>query len=94
MIYLGLVLFLLTIIINGAARLLISSQPTGEGPLKPMRLAWRNTLVNTVMLSLTAVCTFITVSHALFLILGISDLWNGGKSLNLDFFTQLPKSTR
>jgi phosphate transport system permease protein len=54
-----------------------------------MRLAWRNTL-NTVMLSLTAVCTFITVA-ALFLILGYL-LWNGGKSLNLDFFTQLPKS--
>ena len=41
-----------------------------------MRLAWRNTL-NTVMLSLTAVCTFITVA-ALFLILGYL-LWNGGK---------------
>jgi phosphate transport system permease protein len=52
-----------------------------------MRLAWRN-FVNKLMLSLTAVCTFLTVS-TLFLILGYL-IWNGGKSLNLDFFTHLP----
>lgn len=54
-----------------------------------MRLAWRNFL-NKFMLSLTAVCTLITVA-TLFLILGYL-VYNGGKSLNLDFFTQLPKS--
>ncbi len=53
-----------------------------------MRLAWRN-FVNKLMLSLTGVCTFITVSM-LFLILGYL-IWNGGKSLNFAFFTQLPK---
>jgi phosphate transport system permease protein len=52
------------------------------------RLAWRN-LVNNVMLSLTAVCTFLTVSM-LFLILGYL-IYNGGKSLDWNFFTQLPK---
>ena len=54
-----------------------------------MRLAWRNFL-NKFMLSLTAVCTVITIA-ILFLILGYL-VWNGGKSLNWDFFTQLPKS--
>jgi phosphate transport system permease protein len=52
------------------------------------RLAWRN-FVNNVMLSLTAVCTFLTVS-TLFLILGYL-VYNGGKSLDWAFFTQLPK---
>jgi phosphate transport system permease protein len=52
------------------------------------RLAWRN-FVNNVMLSLTAVCTFLTVS-TLFLILGYL-VYNGGKSLDWNFFTQLPK---
>jgi phosphate transport system permease protein len=52
------------------------------------RLAWRN-LVNNVMLSLTAVCTLLTVS-TLFLILGYL-VYNGGKSLDWNFFTQLPK---
>jgi len=41
------------------------------------------------MLSLTAICTFLTVS-TLFLILGYL-IWNGGKSLDWNFFTQLPK---
>ena len=54
-----------------------------------MRLAWRNFL-NNFMLSLTAVCTVITVA-TLFLILGYL-IYNGGKSLSWDFFTQLPKS--
>ncbi len=53
------------------------------------RLTWRN-FVNKFMLSLTAVCTFLTVA-TLFLILGYL-IWNGGKSLNWAFFTQLPKS--
>jgi phosphate transport system permease protein len=53
-----------------------------------MRLAWRKFL-NNLMLSLTGVCTFITVSM-LFLILAYL-IWNGGKSLNFAFFTQLPK---
>jgi phosphate transport system permease protein len=49
---------------------------------------WRN-LVNTFMFGVTAACALATVC-VLFWILGFL-LWNGGKSLNLDFFTQLPK---
>jgi len=54
-----------------------------------MRLRRRKT-VNAVMLSATLICTVITVS-ALFLILGYL-IWNGGKSLDLNFFTKLPRS--
>jgi len=50
-------------------------------------LAWRNG-VNTVMLSLTGVFTVFTVS-TLFVILGYL-LFNGGKSLDWNFFTKLP----
>jgi phosphate transport system permease protein len=49
---------------------------------------WRN-LVNAFMFGLTAACALATVC-VLFWILGFL-LWNGGKSLNLAFFTQLPK---
>jgi phosphate transport system permease protein len=52
------------------------------------RLIWRKAL-NAVMLSLTGIAAFGVVS-ILFLILGYL-IWNGGRSLNLDFFTQLPK---
>jgi phosphate transport system permease protein len=52
------------------------------------RLIWRKSL-NAVMLSLTGVAAFGVVS-ILFLILGYL-IWNGGRSLNWDFFTQLPK---
>ena len=45
--------------------------------------------LNVVMLTLTGVAAFAVVS-VLFLILGYL-VWNGGKSLNWDFFTQLPK---
>jgi phosphate transport system permease protein len=53
------------------------------------RKSWRN-FVNGVMLSLTGVCTLLTVS-SLFLILGYL-VWNGGKSVDWNFFTQLPLS--
>jgi len=49
---------------------------------------WRK-FVNGLMFSLTALCALAAVS-ALFWILGFL-LWNGGKALNLDFFTHLPK---
>jgi|SRR5579871_226204 len=52
-----------------------------------LRLRWRK-LVNSIMLGLTGVCTLITVS-ALFLILGYL-IYNGGKSLDWNFFTKLP----
>lgn len=52
-----------------------------------MRLAWRKTL-NYVMLGLTGVCTFITVS-ALFVILGYL-VFNGITSFDWNFFTKLP----
>lgn len=55
-----------------------------------MRLRWRK-LINAVMLSSSGVCALIAVS-ALFVILAFL-LYNGGKSLDWNFFTQLPKAT-
>jgi phosphate transport system permease protein len=52
------------------------------------RLLWRKA-VNNVMLTLTGVAALGVVS-VLFVILGYL-IWNGGASLNLNFFTQLPK---
>jgi phosphate transport system permease protein len=56
--------------------------------LSDIRLIWRKFL-NVVMLTLTGVACFAVVT-VLFMILGYL-IWNGGKSLNWDFFTQLPK---
>jgi len=53
-----------------------------------LRLAWRKGL-NIAMLSLTGVAAFLVVT-ILFLILGFL-IYNGAKSLNWAFFTQLPK---
>jgi phosphate transport system permease protein len=53
------------------------------------RLAWRRA-VNGIMLSLTGVCAVLTVS-TLFVILGYL-LYNGGKSLDWNFFVKLPAS--
>lgn len=53
-----------------------------------LKLIWRKSL-NVLMLTLTGVAALLVVS-VLFLILGCL-LWNGGKSLNWAFFTQLPK---
>jgi len=50
----------------------------------------RRNALNNVMLTLTGVCTLITVS-VLFVILGFL-VWNGFRSLNWDFFTKLPLS--
>ena len=47
--------------------------------------------LNNVMLTLTGVCALVTVS-TLFVILAYL-VYNGGKSVDLDFFTQLPRST-
>ena len=52
------------------------------------RITWRKSL-NYVMLSLTGIAALGVVS-ILFFILGYL-IWNGGKSLNWSFFTQLPK---
>lgn len=52
-------------------------------------ISFRRHLINAVMLSLTGVCTLLVIS-ILFFILGYL-LWHGGRSLNLDFFTKLPK---
>ena len=49
----------------------------------------RRKIVNAVMLSLSGLCTVIVVG-LLFFILGYL-LWHGGRSLNFDFFTKLPK---
>jgi phosphate transport system permease protein len=53
-------------------------------------LAYRK-FVNKVMLTLTAVCTFLTVS-TLFIILGYL-VFNGATSIDWAFLTQLPKPT-
>lgn len=53
-----------------------------------LRLIWRKS-VNVVALTLTGVAALAVVS-ILFLILGYL-IYNGGKSLNWDFFTKLPK---
>ena len=52
------------------------------------RRMWRKA-VNAVMLSLTGVCALLAVS-VLFFILGYL-VWHGGKALNWDFLTKLPK---
>ncbi len=54
-----------------------------------MEISSGRRVVNNVMLSLTAVCTLVVVS-VLFFILGYL-LYHGVSSLNLAFFTQLPK---
>jgi phosphate transport system permease protein len=56
--------------------------------MSTVRILWRKSL-NFVMLTLTGVAAFAVVS-VLFLILGYL-IWNGGTSLNWNFFTQLPK---
>lgn len=53
-----------------------------------LRLIWRKS-INGVMLTITGIAAFAVVS-VLFLILGYL-IYNGGKSLNWAFFTQLPK---
>jgi phosphate transport system permease protein len=52
------------------------------------RLRWRK-LVSNFMLAMTGVCAFVSVM-VLFFILGYL-LFNGGTSINWDFFTKLPK---
>src|SRR5258708_24909256 len=54
------------------------------------RTVHRN-IVNNVMLTLTGVCTVLTVS-ILFLILGFL-VWNGWSSLDVNFFVRLPLPT-
>ena len=49
---------------------------------------FRRNAVNNVMLTLSGVCAFLTVS-TLFVILGYL-VYNGGKSVNLEFFYKLP----
>jgi phosphate transport system permease protein len=56
--------------------------------MSTVRILWRKSL-NFVMLTLTGIAAFAVVS-VLFLILGYL-IWNGGTSLNWNFFTQLPK---
>jgi phosphate transport system permease protein len=51
-------------------------------------LSRRRKIINAVMLSLTGVCTLMTISILLF-ILGYL-FWNGARSLSWNFFTQLP----
>jgi phosphate transport system permease protein len=55
-----------------------------------MDLLARRNIVNKVMLTVTGICTVITVS-VLFLILGYLVV-NGWRSLDLNFFTKLPLS--
>ncbi len=70
LIELGLVLFLMTFILNGLARILIAGDRARRRPsvMSRVRLIWRKSL-NVVMLTLTGVAAFAVVS-VLFLILG------------------------
>src|SRR5260370_3540579 len=56
-----------------------------------MTWAVNRNIVNNVMLTLTGVCTVLTVS-ILFLILGFL-VWNGWSSLDVNFFVRLPLPT-
>ena len=53
-----------------------------------MRHRWRK-FINALMFGITALCALASVC-VLFWILGYL-VWNGGRALDLDFFTQLPK---
>jgi phosphate transport system permease protein len=53
-----------------------------------LRMVWRKS-VNTLMLSLTGFCALVAIS-VLFFILGYL-AYHGGKDVNWDFFTKLPK---
>jgi phosphate transport system permease protein len=54
-----------------------------------MEISRKRRIINAAMLSLSGVCTVLVIG-VLFFILGYL-LWNGARSLNLDFFTKLPK---
>jgi phosphate transport system permease protein len=54
-----------------------------------MEVSRSRKITNNVMLTMSGLCALLVVS-VLFFILGYL-LWNGGKSLNLDFFTKLPR---
>jgi phosphate transport system permease protein len=54
-----------------------------------MEISRKRKVINAVMLSVTGVCTVLVIG-VLFFILGYL-LWHGGRSLNWDFFTKLPK---
>jgi phosphate transport system permease protein len=54
-----------------------------------LRVSSTRKTTNAVMLALSGLCTILVIG-VLFFILGYL-LWHGGKSLNLNFFTQLPK---
>src|SRR5579875_2911935 len=54
-----------------------------------MEISRRRKVINAAMLSLSGICTVLVIG-VLFFILGYL-LWHGGRSLNLAFFTKLPK---
>ena len=85
----GPVLFGLTIVINGLARLLILSHVAEGGYAMTMEISPVRKVVSAVMLSLSGVCTLLVIG-VLFFILGYLFV-HGIKSLNFDFFTKLPK---
>jgi phosphate transport system permease protein len=54
-----------------------------------MEISRKRRIINAAMLSLSGVCTLLVIG-VLFFILGYL-LWNGARSLDLDFFVKLPK---
>ena len=54
-----------------------------------MEISAKRKIINALMLSLSGICTVLVIG-VLFFILGYL-LWHGARSLNLDFFTKLPK---
>ncbi len=78
----GFVLFLITIIVNALARLLVLAT-SRKGTAHAHESPGRRKLMNYVMLTATGLCAFTTVS-VLFVILGYL-VYNGGKSLDWNF---------
>jgi len=87
------VLFLLTFLLNGLARLLIvitSQRRRRGGPRMSPRLRWRK-FVSGFMLTMTGVCALVAVS-VLFFILGYL-VYHGGTSINWSFFHEIAEAS-
>ena len=89
LIYAGLVLFGLTIVINAVARILILATSQRVAHSMTAGISPVRRIVGAVMLSLSGICTLLVIG-VLFFILGYLFV-HGVKSLDLDFFTKLPK---
>ena len=93
LIEIGLILSIITLLINVIARLLIwrvGGKQTGEALMNKIspRLRSRRKAVNFLMLSLTGIATLLVVTPLVWILLYI--IHEGAPAINLKFFTQLP----